>query len=115
MKKYIKKKKYVKKTVCRFTRKSNDIEIPVNDIMEPPVKRPWLFGDKPTVLSRNRTQRFKDLAALHRTEFIWCTARECMIALQVCFHTCKKKEHCRRYQNYMNGCDKNGKSLLEVI
>lgn len=106
-------KKYTKRKTCKFLKKPKGIvEVPVNGTINPPMIRQWVFGEKPKVLSRNRMKRFEELAALHETECLWCTARECMVAAQVCFHTCVKKDHCRRYQNYMNGCDKDGNSLL---
>ena len=106
-------KKYTKKKIRKFLKKPKGIvEVPVNNTVNPPITRRLIFGEKPIILSRNRQKRFKELAALHETEFIWCSSKEGMTAIQVCFNTCPKKNHCRKYQNYINGCDKDGNSLL---
>ncbi len=107
------KMKYTKKKTKKFMRKAKTL-FPVSDpnIPNPPMIRQFIFAEKPLILRRRRSERFEDLAALHKTECIWCTKEEHMVAVQVCFHKCVKKDHCRRYQNYMNGCDKDGNSLL---
>lgn len=74
-----------------------------------------IFADAPTILRRKTKDRFEDLAALHKTKFIWCASREQMIHVSICYRTCKKRGACRRYQNYIEGCDKNGNSKLPNI
>lgn len=103
--------RYTKKKIKRM-KKPKNIERTFVKIEEPPMARAYIFADKPTTLRRKWSERIKDLAALHKTEFIWCTKKEQMIPVQVCYHTCIKKKHCRRYQNFINGCDRDGNSLL---
>jgi hypothetical protein len=105
--------RYTKKKIKRM-KKPKSVERTFVKIEEPPRARAREYIDNPTptILRKKWSERIKDLAALNKTEFIWCTKREQMIHVQVCYHTCIKKKHCRRYQNYINGCDRDGNSLL---
>lgn len=91
--------RFTKKKVCRYMKKI----LP---------EKKGIFADKPLVLRRKREERFEDLEALHKTAFIWCIKREQMIPVRSCANVCRRKDKCRYYQNYMNGCDKNGNCLL---
>ncbi len=94
--------------MCKYIKKKKVSKYMLKVVPE----KKGIFADKPLILRRKTTERFEDLAALHKTEFIWCTNREQMIHVLICHKTCKRRPTCQRYQNYIEGCDKNGNPLL---
>lgn len=102
--------KYAKKKVQKFVKKQKETVADLETIIS--IHRQYILADKPTVLRRKWEDRICDLIALHKTEFIWCVGRKQMLAVEVCYCKCRKKKYCRKYQNYINGCDRDGNPLL---